>query len=140
MEYRRFKDTLFIRLDKGEEILEQLEKVCTAERVKLAQVSAIGAINEFTVGVLRTAEKQYKANNFTGDHEIVSLTGTVTTKEGAFYAHLHLAAGDETGAVVGGHLNRAVVSATCEMVVRVVDGTVERRFSDEIGLNLFEFV
>ena len=74
MEYRRFKDTLFIRMDKGEEILEQLEKVCTAERVKLAQVSAIGAINEFTVGVLRTAEKQYKANNFTGDHEIVSLT------------------------------------------------------------------
>ena len=80
MEYRRFKDTLFIRLDKGEEILEQLEKVCTAEQVRLAQVSAIGAINEFTVGVLRTAEKQYKANNFTGDHEIVSLTGTVTTK------------------------------------------------------------
>ena len=44
------------------------------------------------------------------------------------------------GSVVGGHLNSATVSATCEMFITVLDGTVERRRDDEVGLNLFEFV
>ena len=50
-----------------------------------------------------------------------------------------MSAGDSSGAVFGGHLNRAVVSATCEMVVRVIPGELERYFDEEIGLNLFRF-
>ena len=50
-----------------------------------------------------------------------------------------MSAADECGRVVGGHLNRAEVSATCEMVVSVLDGRVDRSFSEEIGLNLMEF-
>lgn len=107
--------------------------------MKLASVSALGAVGEFTVGVFKTAEKKYYANRFAGDYEIVSLTGTVTEKDGAFYAHLHMSAGDETGRVFGGHLNEAVVSATCEMVVDLIDGTVGREFDREIGLNLMKF-
>jgi len=41
--------------------------------------------------------------------------------------------------VFGGHLNRAVVSATCEMVVDVLDGTVDRQYDPVTGLNLFKF-
>ena len=110
------------------------------EGVRLASVSALGAVNDFTVGVFRTDEKEYQANSFTGYFEIVSLTGTVTTMDGKFYAHLHMSAGNEKGEVFGGHLNRAIVSATCEMVITVIDGVVERRFSEEVGLNLFRFV
>ena len=50
-----------------------------------------------------------------------------------------MSAGNEKGEVFGGHLNRAIVSATCEMVITVIDGTVERRFDEEVGLNLFQF-
>lgn len=140
MEYRRFKDTIIARIDKGEEILEQVKAIALKEQIRLAHVQALGAVNQFTVGVFKTQEKEYLANDFEGSYEIVSLTGTINTMDGAFYCHLHMSAGNDKGEVFGGHLNRAVVSATCEMVVRVVDGTVERRFSDEIGLNLFEFV
>ena len=59
--------------------------------------------------------------------------------DGKPYLHLHMSAGDREGRVWGGHLNRAVVSATCEMVVRVLDGHVGRAFSPEIGLNLLAF-
>lgn len=139
MDYRRFHDKLIVRIDKGEEILEQLQAVAVKENVRLASVRALGAVNDFTVGVFKTGEKKYYANRFTGDHEIVSLTGTISTMQGEFYAHLHMSAGDEQGRVFGGHLNRAVVSATCEMVVHVIDGSVDRRFNEDVGLNLFAF-
>lgn len=140
MEYKRFKDTILLRIDRGEEICEQLRQMAEKERIRLAEVSALGAVNDFTVGVFRTGEKKYYANQFTGDHEIVSLTGTISTMNGEYYAHLHMSAGNEKGQVFGGHLNRAIVSATCEMVVRVIDGQVERAYNEEVGLNLFSFI
>ena len=102
-------------------------------------MSALGAVSEFTVGVFDTGEKKYYANNFSGTYEIVSLTGTVNTMNGEYYSHLHMSAGDLEGKVVGGHLSRAVVSATCEMLLNVIDGRVDRQFSGEVGLNLFRF-
>ena len=140
MEYRRFGDTLILRMDPGEEILEQLQKAAEQEGIRLAEISALGAVNDFTVGVFKTDEKKYYANHFTGSFEIVSLTGTISQMNGAYYAHLHMSAGNDKGEVFGGHLNRAVISATCEMVVRILDGTVERAFSEEVGLNLFRFL
>ena len=127
------------RIDRGEEILAALQEIAEAEGIQLASISALGATNDFTVGVYNVDEKQYHANDFKGNFEIVSLTGTVSTMDGRFYAHLHMSAGDEKGQVFGGHLNRAVVSAVCEMVITVIDGTVDRSFSPEIGLNLFRF-
>ena len=140
MDYRRFGETLVVRMDRGEEILEQLKALAEKEHIALASVEALGAVNDFTVGVYNTAEKKYYSNHFEGAYEIVSLTGTVSSMDGQVYLHLHMSAGDEKGAVYGGHLNRAVISATCEMVVRVIDGTVERYHDPEIGLNLFKFL
>ena len=139
MEYKRFQNTIIARIDKGEEILEQLKEISFREDVKLANVQALGAVKEFTAGVFFTKEKQYDSNEFCGDFEIVSLAGTVNTMNGEFYCHLHMSAGNEKGEVFGGHLNRAVVSATCEMVITVIDGVVDRCFDEEVGLNLFRF-
>lgn len=139
MEYRRFGNTIVARIDRGEEILAAVRKIAGAEHIQLASVSALGATNDFTVGVYNVDQKQYHANDFKGNFEIVSLTGTINTMDGEFYTHLHMSAGDEKGQVFGGHLNRAVVSAVCEMVITVIDGVVDRRFSEEIGLNLFRF-
>ena len=139
MDYKRFNQTIILRMDAGEEILEQLKIVATKEQIKLASLNALGAINEFTVGVFDTDEKKYYANEFKGTYEIVSLSGTITSMNQEYYAHLHLSAGDREGKVFGGHLNKAIVSATCEMVITVIDGVVERKFSEEVGLNLFDF-
>jgi len=139
MEYRRFKDKIVARIDKGEEILEQIKEIATKENIKLANINALGATNDITVGVFKTGEKKYYSNHFTGDMEIVSLTGTINTMNGEFYSHLHMACGDVNGNVYGGHLNKAIVSATCEMVICVIDGRVDREFDENIGLNLFKF-
>ncbi len=139
MEYRRFENTIIARMDRGEEILEQVKALALQEHIQLASVSALGAVGDFTVGVFHVEEQQYYANTFTGNYEIVSLTGTINTMNGEFYTHLHMSAGDDQGRVFGGHLNRAVISATCEMVITVIGGTVDRRFDPSIGLNVFSF-
>lgn len=43
------------------------------------------------------------------------------------------------GNVVGGHLTRANVSATCEMIITIIDGKVDREKDEVTGLNLFKF-
>ena len=139
MDYRRFGKTIIARIDKGEEILTQLKNIALKEEIKLASVRALGATDDFTVGVFKVDEKKYYANHFTGDFEIVSLTGTISTMNGEYYAHLHMSAGDEQGRVFGGHLNEAIISATCEMVIEVIDGQVDRVRDESVGLNLFHF-
>ena len=70
----------------------------------------------------------------------MSLTGTVNTMNDEFYCHLHMSAGNDKGEVFGGHFNQAVVSATCEMVITVIDGAVDRYYDEQIGLNLFSIL
>lgn len=139
MEYKRFNKTIVVRIDKGEEILDKIKEVSLKENIKLASVSALGATNDFTVGVYKVDEKKYYSNEFKGNFEIVSLTGTINTMNNEFYTHIHMSAGNEKGEVFGGHLNRAIVSATCEMIINVIDGEVDRYHDEEIGLNLFKF-
>ena len=139
MEYKRFGSKIIVRIDKDEEILEKVKELALKEKIRLAAVQALGATNSFTVGVYNVAEKKYYANTFSGSFEIVSLTGTINTMNGEFYTHLHMSAGNDKGEVFGGHLNRAVVSATCEIVVDVLDGTVDRAYDPVTGLNLFKF-
>lgn len=139
MDYKRFGNTIVARLDRGEEIVEQLRILSLLENIKLASVQALGATDSFTVGTYSVEKREYKANDFSGDFEIVSLTGTVNTMDGEYYSHLHMSAGNEKGEVFGGHLNRARISATCEMVITVIDGTVDRFREEQTGLNLFKF-
>lgn len=140
MDYQRFENTIIARIDKGEEIIEKVKEIAIKEKIHLACVQALGAVGEFTVGVFRTQEKEYLANNFSGNYEIVSLNGTINTFHDEFYCHLHMSAGNDSGQVFGGHLNKAVVSATCEMVITVLNGKVDRYFDKQIGLNLLKFL
>ncbi len=99
MDYRRFNNIIVARIDKGEEILEKVKEIALKENIKLANLNALGATNDFTVGVLNVENKQYVSNNFHGNYEIVSLTGTINTKDGEFYTHLHMSAGNDKGEV-----------------------------------------
>ena len=138
-EYRRFNNKIIARIDKGEEILEKIKDIAEKENIKLASVTALGATNNFTVGVYNVDEKKYYSNEFKGSFEIVSLTGTINTMNGNFYTHIHMSAGNDEGKVFGGHLNKAIVSATCETVIDIIDGKVDRKYDKETGLNIFNF-
>ena len=139
MDYRRFGNTVVLRLDPGEEILTSLAKLAEQEQIILAEVTGLGALNELEICVYDVAAKQYYTNTYAEALELLSLSGTITRMEGKPYLHVHASAGDSTGKAVGGHLKKAVISATGEILVRIIDGQVSRKFNETIGLNLFDF-
>ena len=56
MEYKRFGDTVIARMDKGEEITQQVRKIAEAENIKLASIEALGALSdEYPAGFHRGA-------------------------------------------------------------------------------------
>ena len=140
MEYRKFPQGYVMRLDPGEEIVEQLTALAERENVRLGCVSALGAANDVTIGIFSTGEKQYHSRRYQGDFEISALVGSVTRMEGEPYLHLHITIGNPvTGEVHAGHLTSCTISATLELFLQVWDGQVDRQFSDQVGLNLFRF-
>ena len=139
MEYRRFENVCVVRLDPDDEILTQLAQIAEQEQIKLAEITGLGALKELEISVFDIQEKVYYNNTYAEAMELLSLTGTVTRMDGAPYLHLHATAGDGTGKAVGGHLKKAVISATAEIIIRMFEGTVERKHNEAIGLNLLSF-
>jgi predicted DNA-binding protein with PD1-like motif len=139
MEFRKFGNKYFLRLDKGEEIIETLKKFCSDQKIKLGWIKGIGAAGNITIGLFETSIKEYHSVELKGDFEITSLLGNITTMEGEPYLHLHINLGDREYQTWGGHLSRGVISGTGEIMIEAIEGEVDREFSEEIGLNLFKF-
>jgi predicted DNA-binding protein with PD1-like motif len=139
MEYKKFGNKYVMRIDKGEEIVDTLKKFCQDEKIKLGFVNGIGAVNKVRVGLFDTKSKQYNSAQLEGDYEITSLLGNISTKDGEVYLHLHINLSDANYNTHGGHLNSAVISGTGEIIIETIEGSVERQFSEEIGLNLYKF-
>ena len=139
MEYRKFNDTYVLRLNKGEEVISCLQEICKCENIKLAEVTGLGASDLIEIGVFNVNTKIYNTKIFEGMFEITSLVGNVTRKNGEVYLHLHINFGDEDGIVKGGHLVKSRISATSEIIVRKIEGEIERKLNEDIGLNLLNF-
>ena len=130
MKYVKTGDVLAVRLDPGEEIIASVLKIAKDEDIRFAEISAIGAVGRAVFGLYDLGEQKY--------HSLVSLNGNLSRKDGEPYLHLHAAFADEKGAVIGGHLNEAVISATCEMFIKIFDIDMGRRISEQTGLNIFD--
>lgn len=138
MKYIKANDTYAVRLDPGEDIVESVIKLARDESIAFAEISAIGAANDVTFGLYDLNEKKYHSITLSEPLELVSLNGNLSHKDGEPYLHLHAAFANEEGAVFGGHLNRAIISATCEMFIRTLPAEMSRRISEETGLNIFD--
>lgn len=140
MEYKRQRNTVIVRVDKGEDIIKELLSLSEKENILFASVSGLGAVNDIELGIFDTSAKKYHSKRLIGDFEITSLVGSLSRKEDKPYIHVHMSVGNVlTNEFFGGHLNKAIVGATAEIVLNVVEIVVEREFVEEIGLNLFKF-
>lgn len=139
MQYRKSGNTYLVRFDLGEDIVENLKKLCEEEKILLGRVEAIGATDHAVIGVYDLNTREYHPETIREFMEIVSLNGNITAMDGKPYIHLHAALADQRHTVHGGHVIEMRVGATCEMFVTVFDGAVGRRKDESLGINLWSF-
>lgn len=138
MKFRRFGNTVIGRVEKGRELMESIKRFCELTGVKCGCISGIGAAEKVELGIYEASSKDYVKTTVEGDYEITSLNGNVTVMDGEVYLHVHVNLTDKDFKSTGGHLYSAVISATCELVINVIDGTVERFGDGKTGLNLMD--
>jgi predicted DNA-binding protein with PD1-like motif len=117
--------TYIVRLDAGEKIVETLKALCERDAIGGGFFNGLGAVAEAEIGYFDPAAKDYNWVKLSGPREIVTLCGNISKVDGQPFIHAHIALGDNTFAVRGGHLKEAVVSVTCEVTLT--------RFRDDIG-------
>lgn len=140
MEYRRFATGIVVKLKRGEEIVSKLKELAQKEKITLASLRAIGAVDEVTLGWYDVENQQYRSKMIHGQMEITSCIGTFTTMHGEPYLHLHITLSDESYQALGGHLESARVSGTFEAEIwEHQGGSVERVPDPETGLNVMKF-
>lgn len=138
MKYLKKGSKYIIRIDKGEEVTKQIKKICIDNNIKAGSITGIGATDRVKVGLFNTTNKEYISKELAGSFEITSLVGNISKMNNEVYLHMHINVSDENLNVYGGHLNHCYISATCELVIDEIDIDVDRKFNEDIGLNLYE--
>ena len=140
MEYKKIDENhIVVLIQKGEEVLEQLSLLAMKENILAGEITGIGASNKVEIGLFNTDTKEYKTTVKEGMFEITSLLGNISRKDGEVYLHCHINFSDASLTTYGGHLVKCFISATCEIIVTVLHGSIDRKFDENIGLNLFLF-
>lgn len=142
MKYIKDGSSYIVRIDRGEEVLDKLNEFIKETDIKAASITGIGATSEVELGVYSVKKREYIKNKYEGEFEILSLIGNITEDAGEPYIHLHIMISDGlaqgAGITVGGHLNKCIISGTCELRIDECENAYQRRVDDETGIKIID--
>jgi predicted DNA-binding protein with PD1-like motif len=126
------------RLEKGSDLVAEIERICTERGVSAAWVSVIGAVRRAAFAYYHQTDHRYLELASETHHEIVGFIGNVSLRDGARFVHAHATFADEHGACVGGHLLRGTEVFVAEFEIReLMNVELVRTFDEEFGLALW---
>lgn len=143
MDYRKFNDTYYVRIDKGEEIIAELLKVCRKENIHSAVFTGIGGCSHAEIQTFIPEKGEFETETVDGMLELISITGNIVNDNGELFHHAHAAFSYKDGAehkMAAGHLKAATVLYTGEIELRpVIGGTIKRKHDSETGTGFWSF-
>ena len=131
-------DVLIASIDKGKKVIKSITDFCRSNRIEGAWISGIGALSEATLALYDLDKKKYIKKTITEPLEICVLNGNMAMTDSKHLAHIHIVVSNSKMQTFGGHLEEAVVAATCELKIEIFDHCLTRKFDPEIGLNLIQ--
>ena len=127
------------RLRHGRDLLEEITDFCIREKIRLARIEALGAVQKARLAYYNQETRGYQFFDIQRRLEITKLTGNVSIKDGSPMVHAHITLADEEGRCFGGHLAQGTVIFACEVIVQAFSGPLfERRHDSDTGLPLWD--
>ena len=143
MEYRSMNGVCYVRVDKGEEIIQSLMEVCRRESIQAAVYTGIGGCSHAEIQTFIPEEGRFETESVDGMLELVSLTGNIVVDHGEPVHHTHAAFSYKDGAehkMAAGHLKATTVLYTAEIELRpVIGGRIIRKHDPETGTGFWCF-
>ena len=143
MEYRKIGSSIYVRMDRGEEIISTLLSICKQEDIASATFSGIGGCQSAEIQTFIPDKGEFETEVVEGMLELVSLMGNVVTGEDGLYHHTHALFSYVKGGshqALGGHLKSSTVLYTAEIELRpVVGGAIGRKHDPETGTGFWKF-
>ena len=144
MEYRKYGDTYYVRMDRGDEIIANILSLCGKENISSCTYSGIGGCGSAEIQTFIPETGQFETRTIEGMLELLNLNGnTVSDDEGRLYHHTHAVFAYKDGEehkVTGGHMKSIVVLYTAEITLRpVTGGQIGRAFDPETGTGFWRF-
>ena len=137
MKYNLDKDKILLSIDKGEYVNKSLLKIANNNNITFGWINGIGAICDPEVGYFDVQKKEYVKKTIEGEYELVSLLGNITYKEGELFVHSHIIFTDTDFRAYGGHLFDCKIAAAGEFIIFNGEERIERLYSNDIGLHLW---
>lgn len=128
--------TFAIVLDSGDEVTECLLRFAKEQRLSASQFTALGAFSEVVLGYFDWEKKDYLEIRIDEQVEVLNLTGDVALNEGEPKLHPHVVVGKRDGTAHGGHLLKARVRPTLEVILTESPAHLIRKTDPESGLAL----
>ncbi len=140
MKAKKNNNKYIIRLEKGEEVMKTLKSFCEDNNILAGSLTGIGATNDVSIKGFDTKKNEYVSKRMNEEsYEIISLNGNISRLDDKPFLHVHIALSDSSYNTFGGHLESAVISVTCEIIIDVIDEPITRKLDDEFKLNLLNF-
>ncbi len=144
MDYRRMKDTYYVRLDKGEEIISSLLSVCEKEGIRSAVFGGIGGCSDAEIQTFLPEKGEFETERIEGMLELIQITGNIVSDENdSLFHHTHAVYSFKKGqehVLAAGHIRSTTVLYTAEIELRpVLDGVIRRKFDPETGTGFWNF-
>jgi len=101
----------------GDEVTSLLKQFAVDQKVSAARFTAVGGFVEATLGYFVWEERRYEPIPIQEQVEVLSVLGDIALDGDDPIVHAHVTVGHRGGRVSGGHLLRAIVRPTLEVML-----------------------
>ena len=130
--------TFVVVLGQGEEPMSTVTTFAVEHRLGGSHFTAIGAFSSAVVAYFDWSSKRYQHIPIDEQVEVLSMIGDITIHHDKPAVHSHVVLGKADATAHGGHLIRASVRPTLEIMITEAPRHLHRLFDAESGLALID--
>jgi uncharacterized protein len=142
MNFRKIDEspkTFILVFQTGDELAEGLLSFAKEQKLSAASFKAVGALSSVRLGWFSWENKRYEPSVTVDEQvELLSLIGDVALKDDEPVVHAHAVIGRRDGTAHGGHLLKAYIRPTCEVVLIESPAHLQKFIDPESGIALIK--